>query len=194
MKTKCPHCGQSYEVNNDAIGTVVTCESCWKDFTVGEKPPKPKTEPKPVAPPHPAEVPVPKKTTCPYCGGEIITGVKKCRHCGEWLNDAARPKDAAAFVMLGTFFGLLGLHMFYVGNVIRGGVHLAITSMFLLSLMGTGGFRHMDFFTGAFVVILSIAFLLNIIFVLIELADCEKYVASAPSAPANTPHNQTAHK
>jgi len=24
-------------------------------------------------------------TKCPYCGGEIEQGVRKCKHCGEWL-------------------------------------------------------------------------------------------------------------
>lgn len=28
-----------------------------------------------------------EKTKCPYCGGEIEQGVKKCLHCGEWLKD-----------------------------------------------------------------------------------------------------------
>ena len=22
---------------------------------------------------------------CPYCGEEILTTAKKCKHCGEWL-------------------------------------------------------------------------------------------------------------
>jgi hypothetical protein len=24
---------------------------------------------------------------CPYCGEEILIAAKKCKHCGEWLND-----------------------------------------------------------------------------------------------------------
>ena len=24
---------------------------------------------------------------CPYCGEEILAGAKKCKHCGEWLDE-----------------------------------------------------------------------------------------------------------
>ena len=27
--------------------------------------------------------------TCPYCGGEIPSTARKCRHCGEWLGARA---------------------------------------------------------------------------------------------------------
>ena len=26
------------------------------------------------------------KERCPYCGEEIVSGARKCRHCGEWLD------------------------------------------------------------------------------------------------------------
>lgn len=37
-----------------------------------------------------------KTRTCPYCGEEIMADAKKCRHCGEWLNDEAEPKQDPA--------------------------------------------------------------------------------------------------
>lgn len=30
---------------------------------------------------------------CPYCGGEIMKTAKKCKHCGEWLED--RPQETS---------------------------------------------------------------------------------------------------
>ena len=28
---------------------------------------------------------------CPYCMCEIPIGVKKCKHCGEWINNPVQP-------------------------------------------------------------------------------------------------------
>lgn len=32
-----------------------------------------------------------KSKTCPYCGEEILAIAAKCKHCGEWLDAAAKP-------------------------------------------------------------------------------------------------------
>lgn len=37
MKTECPHCKQHYEVDDNYLGSVVTCESCKQDFVVENK-------------------------------------------------------------------------------------------------------------------------------------------------------------
>lgn len=36
MKTRCPHCGQRYEVEDSALGTYADCQSCGKRFRVQE--------------------------------------------------------------------------------------------------------------------------------------------------------------
>jgi len=28
---------------------------------------------------------------CPYCGEDILAGAKKCKHCGEWLEETVQP-------------------------------------------------------------------------------------------------------
>lgn len=30
---------------------------------------------------------------CPYCGGEIMFVAKKCKHCGNWLEERPQPYD-----------------------------------------------------------------------------------------------------
>ena len=92
MKTACPHCGASYDVDDSAVGSIATCESCWKDFTVCEVPPPP---PETKEPPRPVSNPAPTATRCPYCGGDITPGVKKCRHCGEWIKKDNKTKIIA---------------------------------------------------------------------------------------------------
>lgn len=94
MKISCPHCGQHYELDDSAIGSVATCERCEKDFTVGEAPPPPNPGDK--SPLRSVGDPALPVAHCPYCGGEIAPGVKKCRHCGEWLEKNNKGKIIAA--------------------------------------------------------------------------------------------------
>ena len=71
---------------------------------------------------------------CPYCAGEIIPGVKKCRHCGEWIDVSAKPKDPVVYVILGLIFGYLALHNIYAGEKERIGIKLIVlfVSIFLI--------------------------------------------------------------
>ena len=48
---------------------------------------------------------------------------KKCRYCGEYLDESNQPvqkKSRAVFILLGLFFGGLGIHNFYIGRTVRG--------------------------------------------------------------------------
>ncbi|MDE7136264.1 MAG: TM2 domain-containing protein, partial [Muribaculaceae bacterium] len=82
---------------------------------------------------------------CPICGGEIVPGAQKCRHCGEWLNrqTAYQPtyvqsggqqyttsKSKVVAALLAFFLGCLGIHEFYLG---RNGAGVAFLLTFLLT-------------------------------------------------------------
>jgi membrane protein YdbS with pleckstrin-like domain len=44
-----------------------------------------------------ASVPTPSTTrACPYCGEQILTVAKKCKHCGEFLDASGKPSIASA--------------------------------------------------------------------------------------------------
>lgn len=85
---------------------------------------------------------------CPNCGKEIAEGAKFCPSCGCAVSDGnpntAQPEPVAdatqcgqagarfgksrlTYILLGWFFGLLGVHDFYAGYTGRGVAQLLLT-------------------------------------------------------------------
>ena len=82
---------------------------------------------------------------CPICGGEIVMGAQKCRHCGEWLSPRSAPasaqqvyhhvvqpqyttqKSKGVAALLAFFLGGLGVHEFYLGRTGAGFCFLLAT-------------------------------------------------------------------
>ena len=109
MKTECPHCGQHYEVEANFAGQNVECSQCGRTFTVS----------------------APEKTRrCPMCGEEILAVAKKCKHCGEYLDQtlvaSREQKSRLAYILLGLFLGGFGVHDFYAGYKVNGIVKLVL--------------------------------------------------------------------
>jgi membrane protein YdbS with pleckstrin-like domain len=80
MKINCPHCEQKIEASEEFYGMTVECPECAGEFTI----PAPLRTPPQVATvyqPAKAEIVNPDTHDCPYCGGEIPRGARKCKHC-----------------------------------------------------------------------------------------------------------------
>lgn len=173
MKISCPHCGQRYELDDSFAGQSVTCERCWKDFVAFAPEPPP---PEPVKEKDDAEKQAePEKSVilCPYCESEIPQFVKKCRYCGEWLNERKRPKDPVVYVLLGIFCGLFGVHSAYAEEYELVYAHIAMTflSAFLTGLEFTAAKGSGIWIIGAIIGVL------NGVFILVELANCDEAVS-----------------
>ena len=128
MKLSCPHCGQHFDVDESDLGKEADCTGCGKRFVL-QAPASPAPSQQPPAP-----------GVCPYCGGEIVSGVRKCRHCGEWLEkpismSGKKAKDPVIYVLLGLFGGAIALHNFYEGKSMLGFAKISAT---ILGLFGVG--------------------------------------------------------
>lgn len=85
FKFNCPHCKQSLEAPEEMLGQVTDCPACGKALHI----------PEPVRPTRAASRPPPilsKEDTksCPFCGENILSKAKKCKHCGEFLVEGLR--------------------------------------------------------------------------------------------------------
>ena len=134
----CPNCNGEKVI---MIGTnQYECQYCGTKFTKA-----PESTPQ-----------KPAVANCPYCGGEILVGSSKCRHCGEWLTRPGQmsqpapqpvytqpssysqpasypqqyrsPKSKVTAAILAILLGGFGVHEFYLG---RTGAGVAFLLIFL---------------------------------------------------------------
>jgi len=84
MEFKCPHCNRKLRTRDEMLGRRVRCPACANEFTIS--PGQPATSDVAQTPPtvrSPAAEGA--RRPCPYCGEQILSAAKKCKHCGEWL-------------------------------------------------------------------------------------------------------------
>lgn len=97
ISVDCPTCGKTLRAKDSAAGKTAKCPSCEGLIMIPEVyevyDAEESTEPDDEFGSHeeaaaPA-LPVPAERPCPVCGEKILKKAKKCRHCGEFLDDDA---------------------------------------------------------------------------------------------------------
>ena len=86
IKFTCPNCGQSLEAPDDMLGQQIACPSRNGTIEIPLPPPKPTIPP-----------PTPQKLTraCPFCSEDILMTARKCKHCGEILDESLREQRSS---------------------------------------------------------------------------------------------------
>ena len=126
MKICCPRCGQEYEVEETILGQNVECPICQKKFIAASSAHKITSTKQ--------ETPSPKMA-CPWCRESISIAAKKCRYCGEYIDESYKPIDRGLYIIIAMFFGLLGIHNFYNRENNAGFLHIGITVLAILIIV-----------------------------------------------------------
>lgn len=168
MELQCPHCRQRYDVDEAYLGKQIQCEWCHNWFVLESDHDSSNDEPQlepPPAMPDEQEIKEDHSSsrTCPLCGGEIPANVKKCRHCGGWLDKRDDPDYRITYIILAVFLGVFGAHNFFAGEKLAGFGH--ITCSVLTVLMFAIGENAQD---GGGIPTASLVFSINILWALLE--------------------------
>ena len=144
MELQCPHCRQRYDVDEAYLGRQIQCEWCHNWFVLESDHDSSNDEPQlepPPAMPDEQEIKEDHSSsrTCPLCGGEIPANVKKCRHCGGWLDKRDDPSHRSTYFILALFLGSLGMHNFFAGEKLAGFAHIIVFAFSLLLLVAGEG-------------------------------------------------------
>lgn len=142
MNFACAKCGQKIEAPDNMAGQRAECPGCGVALEIPQAGP----------PPLPQKPPATDTYACPYCGEQILSIAKKCKHCGEFLDAELRqqaqkqsapqvvqiaraPRNQVIYVLLGLCLGgLVGLHNFYARRYIQGVIQLIIIAIIGLAL------------------------------------------------------------
>jgi hypothetical protein len=103
----CPMCTRQLRLPADLVGRMVKCANCGGTFEAKEKrsePPPSRREPPPATPrPVPARIDSSRsvrfdddgddKEPCPFCRKRNRVGARRCRHCGEHLDNDDDQRD-----------------------------------------------------------------------------------------------------
>lgn len=98
LELTCPHCDQRVTVSDEFLGRSVDCPVCEfridlsdTDVSHGSGRGSP-SAPASVLRHVPVTSPGRATRSCPFCGEEILSVARKCKHCGEFLDASLKPQ------------------------------------------------------------------------------------------------------
>ncbi len=195
IKIECPSCNQHYSVDVSFVGQKVECTVCGNSFTLRsrnviswdathqllfketkkpqEKSPSPiKFADNRTSIEHAEKMPPPHEFR--QFANEMPQNPRVAQQQVVYIQVPSKAKNRGIYVMLGLFFGTLGVHDFYAGHIARGVAHFCLGIWFFFGFLVRLS-RAEDAIDVSFAfLLLLIVFLVNYAWGIIELIRIKK--------------------
>jgi TM2 domain-containing membrane protein YozV/DNA-directed RNA polymerase subunit RPC12/RpoP len=139
----CPSCRKEFSAPDDSAGKVAKCPTCASMIEIPAR--SARVEAPPVVP---TTAPAMPSLACPYCGEKIQASARKCKHCGEYLDESLRPprtlqREWSPGIAALLSFLIPGAGQIYKGSVVAGLLWFVMTSVGYLLLVVPGLILHL---------------------------------------------------
>ena len=190
IKIECPSCNQHYSVDVSFVGQKVECTVCGNSFTLRSRnviswdatqqplfkePKKPQEKSQSTINYTDNKTPIEhaEKMPPPHEIRQFTYEMPQNSGCPQqqvvYIQVPSKEKNRGIYVMLGLFFGTLGVHDFYAGHIARGVAHFCLGLWFFLGFLVRLS-RAEDAIDVSFAfLLLLIVFLVNSIWAIFEI-------------------------